>query len=461
MTSAERTDVHAPNRIRPEDYAFVGSFVNHPPTDLAGDEIDVETPLWPVPGLEPMTFEEALSNERSPDRAYSELDRCDHCGQRVNYAAVYRHTPTEQFVVLGHRCADSIMGYEGRRALEASRQRDLLAASRKDAAEEAERKERLAEAKRLYPDAYQVLDGYDGSNGFILNVAAKLAETSNLTEAQAGKVVEAHERDHREREERQRRREAGEDQPVPGNPGEAAKGATVEGLVVKAQEREDPYAKGGAGRWGRPYKVAITVRDDRGFVVWGHAPEVLHALDTPEGRRDIEKGDRVRFVANLEAKKSDPYFGFFKRPRKAEVLVYREPPQPDPEVVEAAERQAERDDVRAVVKEVRERLREAGEAPDTFHARRAVTILDDLVEGGYDGAVAVAKLWWEKTGGREVSSFRKEWDAVRRENALGAYRALGDLVGDGEETAEGLAGHLGRLADTYIALGGAPQDVGR
>ena len=404
-------------------------------------------------GLEPMTFAEALSDERSHDRAYSELDRCDHCGQRVNYAAVYRHTPTEQFVVLGHRCADSIMGYEDRRALEASHQRDLLAAARKDAAEEAERRERLAEAKSLYPDAYEILDGYGGPNRFISDVAAKLAGTGNLTEAQAGKVVEAYER-HRERE---KRRGVGEELPVP--TGESCKGAVVEGVVVKAQEREDPYA--GQRSWGRSYKVAITVRDDRGFVLWGHAPEALHALDTPEGRRDVEKGDRVRFVANLEAKKSDPYFGFFKRPRKAEVLVYREPPQPDPEVVEAAERQAEREDVRAVVKEVRERLREAAEAPDTFDARRAVTILDDLVEGSYGDAAAVAKLWWEKTCGREVSSFRKEWDAVRRETALGAYRALGDLVGDGEETAEGLAGHLGRLADTYIALGGAPQDVGR
>ena len=53
MVSRLRQDIHRPAAIKPDDYAFVGSFVNHPPTDQAGDEIDVETPLWPVPAWSP------------------------------------------------------------------------------------------------------------------------------------------------------------------------------------------------------------------------------------------------------------------------------------------------------------------------------------------------------------------------------------------------------------------------
>jgi hypothetical protein len=58
-------------------------------------------------------------------------------------------------------------------------------------------------------------------------------------------------------------------------------------------------------------REVMTVKDDRGFLVWGSTP---HAIDS------VQKGDRVRFVANVERSDRDETFGFFKRPRKAEVV---------------------------------------------------------------------------------------------------------------------------------------------
>lgn len=56
--------------------------------------------------------------------------------------------------------------------------------------------------------------------------------------------------------------------------------------------------------------LKMIVRDDRGFKVYGTCPLSLEA----------ERGDRVRFRATVEKSKDDEFFGFFKRPAKAEII---------------------------------------------------------------------------------------------------------------------------------------------
>ena len=52
--------------------------------------------------------------------------------------------------------------------------------------------------------------------------------------------------------------------------------------------------------------LKCTVKDDRGFVVWGG---------------DVgDKGDRVTFMATVTVSDNDPKFGFFKRPTKIEKI---------------------------------------------------------------------------------------------------------------------------------------------
>ncbi|MDR1213735.1 MAG: hypothetical protein LBK54_06610 [Propionibacteriaceae bacterium] len=80
---------------------------------------------------------------------------------------------------------------------------------------------------------------------------------------------------------------------------------TVTGTVVGRKLIETFYTYTGE------VHVKITVRDDRGFKVYGTASKDI---------RDVERGDRVTFTAALEPSRDDDTFGFFKRPTKASIL---------------------------------------------------------------------------------------------------------------------------------------------
>jgi hypothetical protein len=76
---------------------------------------------------------------------------------------------------------------------------------------------------------------------------------------------------------------------------------TITGEVVRLYSRESDY--------GVQFKMIVL--DDRGFKVCGTQPASL----------DVNEGDRVEFVATVEASPSDNTFGFYKRPSKAQALV--------------------------------------------------------------------------------------------------------------------------------------------
>lgn len=76
------------------------------------------------------------------------------------------------------------------------------------------------------------------------------------------------------------------------------KGVTVEGEVLSTKTIDGDY--------GVTYKMLVL--DERGFKVWSTIPSAI----------DVERGDRVRFVANVDVSHDDPCFGFASRPRKAE-----------------------------------------------------------------------------------------------------------------------------------------------
>lgn len=57
-----------------------------------------------------------------------------------------------------------------------------------------------------------------------------------------------------------------------------------------------------------------------GWTVWGTVPNSISVIDEPGGQRLIGHGDRVKFVATVEVSKEDPKHGFFKRPTNAEIV---------------------------------------------------------------------------------------------------------------------------------------------
>ena len=141
-------------------------------------------------------------------------------------------------------------------------------------------------ARLAYPEATDILENYTGNNNFIASVGDKFARYGNLSATQAEAIVKTVERD----EER-----AANTVPVVEGRG------VVGGEILSKKERGDQY--------GDYY--AITVRDDRGFTLWGRIPKAIS---------DAEVGDKVVFTATLVKSDDDAGFGFFKRASKASVI---------------------------------------------------------------------------------------------------------------------------------------------
>jgi len=83
---------------------------------------------------------------------------------------------------------------------------------------------------------------------------------------------------------------------------------TIEGVVLSVKEQANKWA--GGSRYPS-IQFRMLVLDKRGFRVWGTVPSILGTGIT---------GKVVRFVANVEVSKNDPSYGFFNRPRKAELV---------------------------------------------------------------------------------------------------------------------------------------------
>lgn len=75
---------------------------------------------------------------------------------------------------------------------------------------------------------------------------------------------------------------------------------TVIGKVVSTDTKENDFG----------VRYVMTVRDDRGFTVWGTEPSSI----------SVNVGDRVEFTATVERSDRDECFGFYSRPSKAKVL---------------------------------------------------------------------------------------------------------------------------------------------
>ena len=67
------------------------------------------------------------------------------------------------------------------------------------------------------------------------------------------------------------------------------------------------------GAYGSQFKALI--EDDRGFRLWGNLPSAIW---------DAQKGERVTFIAALSVSPDDEFFGFWKRPTKAEFIDIQE-----------------------------------------------------------------------------------------------------------------------------------------
>jgi hypothetical protein len=287
-------DIHSPANILPENYEYVETVYIGTVEEIA----------------------ECFDNHaltligKSPyEGNYKAKGTCDHCGTRFAYGAVFAHTVSEDFIVVGHVCADETFGVHNRRKLDLKRAKEKAAGGRKrlkmKAAVEAmcEANPGLAEALELHEKHYILADlkhkayRYGDLSEKQIALALKLA-------VEATKPVECefcggdHEEDHCEKREKA---------PV------SEERLVVTGKVLGCKVKES--------HWGSQLKMLF--RTDAGYKIWTTVPSTIgfpktklkEAGDFQEGI----KGRRLQFKVRLD-KSDDPYFCFGNRPASAKIL---------------------------------------------------------------------------------------------------------------------------------------------
>jgi len=234
------------------------------------------TPFWNLDE----TFKNAHENSR-----FSHKGTCDHCGAHFIYGAAYMNEEGE-FAIVGNICASNKLCLTEHEYADAKLRRAVKAAKSRAKAD------RVLAA--LVPNRRAALetDHYIVSNikGNLRTYHALSLKQWALVKKLAGEEAT--------------KAEAKANEPTP-EPVVEGKGIVIEGTLLGT--KSEP---------GFAYNTTITkmlVRDDRNFKVWGTYPVFAN-------QQYPQSGDRIRFTANVEASSKDECFGFFKRPRLAELV---------------------------------------------------------------------------------------------------------------------------------------------
>ena len=250
--------------LDPADYDFKGEYYVGPSEEVADaysyarwdDDIDV-------------------ANER--------LGHCEHCGTSHYHGAIFHNNKTGEFLVIGNVCASSFFDFPSRKAY-FERQAQLAKKAKKEREEAAEKR------AAFLADKPQLVEDLKVDHHIINDIDRRLTKWGSLTDRQCELVAKIAE------EERNRVPEP-KPEPIPADVLDGR--VRITGVVLGTKWVEND--------WGG--NVKLLVRDDRGFKVWGSAPDMCVDF----------KGCRVAFDARVEVSNDDECFGFYSRPTKWDV----------------------------------------------------------------------------------------------------------------------------------------------
>lgn len=272
---APRTDIHSPTNLKTEDYEFVFCGIHRAPDGHPVNNVD----LMRVLTSEGWRFDDVHN-----------ASQCSHCGQKINYYAVLKHLPTHTLIHVGETCLDNRFG---RATAEFQKLRKQAQLDR-----EAQRIKKLRETwVAAHTELYDFLNANHDGDNFYSGLWRFLQRNGELTERQVEALAKSIQRD-QERKSKQEEEMANDPDPAPVIEGKIE----ITGKIIGLGSKEYGYGES---------RLVMTVLDDRGFKVWGTKPSALYGT---------ERGDRVRFIATVEAARDSENFGFFKRPSKATVL---------------------------------------------------------------------------------------------------------------------------------------------
>ena len=290
--STARADVHRPSAINPANYEFVDCVY------IGGNDLDAV-----MCNLTARAHIKAVMDAVGGRWANHEHGgTCHVCGATAMYLACFHDHVTNEFIYVGEDCAEKMERGQSsafatlRRSI--ANAREAIAGKRKakllleDAG--------LAAAWDLY---VEVCDGATLADNranapittiySIVNGVIKYGSVSDKQVEFLKVLIDRHA--NADRIEAERAAEKAKALPVPEGKQE------VELKVIKVEERESEY--------GLQLKM-VGVHAD-GWVCWGTVPASCG---------EVEKGDRVRLTATFTRSDKDPKFGFFKRPRNAEII---------------------------------------------------------------------------------------------------------------------------------------------
>ena len=353
MTTS-RTDTHRPQVFDPAEYTEIGFFDNHP--EDGGCWVDA-----------------GYANKTEFDGNYMGKGRCDHCGAGpLRYGVVFYHAPSDSTLVTGTICAAKL-NLGSRSEIE-----------RKQLLEQAIRETKRAEWLALDSHHVAVLDfltgavsgddggSYGSSWSFLHDLLHKLNRYGSLSEKQVAAVDKfIARRDEFAARKAEENAEITADFP--------AGRVTVTGEIVSTKYQDSMYGS----------TLKMLVKLDDGNKVWGTVPSSLDdsRYDGETGECEDLKGTRITFTATFTVSDDDEHFGFFKIPKKVEILNADEIKQARTDERDAAAA-AKKEEIRnellpaaqQILTDAQAKLAEYTEADTSMLTGRAAEIIEEATQ---------------------------------------------------------------------------------
>ena len=279
----------------PERWNFEGAVYLYSPTTDEGGEMaeEIMGAMADLNGvgygeLEFYNYDDAIKLA-TPDSRFSNKATCDHCGAHFHYGAMYKSDEGEVAIV-GNICASKKLNMTAHEYADAKLRSLVKRARSKAAADRAEAA--LAPNRR---------DALNFDHYISRDIRSKFREYHNCSVKQWALIKKIA----REGAERAARIEEDKKTAV-AIPAELLNGRhTIKGEILVTKFQPSMYGD----------VLKMLVKDERGFKVWGTAPNALW-----EDHSGSVKGMIVEFDAAIEVSNDDDTFGFYKRPTKVNVL---------------------------------------------------------------------------------------------------------------------------------------------
>lgn len=278
-----RTDVHKPSGINPADYEYVGQECIK--IEGIGDCYYVQVMRKRIT--------EHMKKTGGTYSKHMHGGNCMVCGNvKAIYTVLFYHAKSNTYIRFGSNCAEKLeMSYSEENAFRnaVDNARKAIAGKKKAYALLADNDYLSAWYLYITPQV-EVHDKYEENT--IRDMVGKLVKYGYLSDRQwpyLGKLLKQISNRAEVEAKRAQERESALDCP--------SGRVTITGEVMKVSFIENAYGA----------RDVVTVKDTRGFLVWGTLPRFLS---------DAKRGDTVTFKATVTPSDKDAKFGFYKRPTK-------------------------------------------------------------------------------------------------------------------------------------------------